>query len=200
MARDPQGTLITRHAPIDRLFHWTTALAVLLLLGGLVRWMPLHGIAGVLLCIAVAFHLLRAAFGNTLRHVLIWPRHLREYAQGRRAAKYTLPQKLMHALLGFAVLVACLTGALLLVRMDTPLWQGNAYLMSVPAWDAVRTLHHAAAGCVLVSSLVHIVYYLLPARRAYLRAMINGQMTREDAAKFHDPARWSGQRKDDPRD
>ena len=35
-------------------------------------------------------------------------------------------------------------------------------------------------------------FSLLPEKRAYLRAMIGGQMTRAEAAEFHDPQRWSG--------
>ena len=52
--RDGDSPLITRHAPIDRVFHWITALAVLLLmasaflpiLGLKFSWVPLHWITG----------------------------------------------------------------------------------------------------------------------------------------------------------
>jgi len=143
-----------------------------------------------LLCIAVVLHALRAAFSRSMRHMLIWPRHLREFWRGERAARHTLPQKLMHAVLGFAVLLACVTGVLLLTK---------AYLPGGQAGETIHSLHRVSAIAILVLSVVHIVYYLLPGKRAYLRAMIRGQMTRAEAAQFHDPARWSGQRKDDPR-
>src|SRR5262245_42278096 len=69
----PEGDsplLITRHAPIDRAFHWVTALAVLLLTGSAFlpilglkfSWVPLHWITGVVLAIAVAFHTVRSTF------------------------------------------------------------------------------------------------------------------------------------------
>jgi formate dehydrogenase subunit gamma len=198
--------LITRHAPVDRVFHWVTALAVLLLTGSAFlpilglkfSWVPLHWITGVVLTLAVAFHTVRSTFFRRLRCMLIWPRHLREFVQGRKAAKYTLPQKLMHAVLGFSVLVVTVTGVIMLAKVDTPLWKRDPYLLEQSTWGIVYVLHGASALLILTLSLLHIYFSLLPEKRAYLRAMINGRMTREEAAEFHDPQRWSGQRKDDP--
>ena len=205
---DPAQTLITRHAPIDRVFHWVTALAVLLLLasaflpilGLKFSWVPLHWITGVVLTVAVLFHTVRATFFQRLRCMLIWPRHLREFAQGKKAAKYTLPQKLMHAVLGFAVLVATVTGVIMLAKVDTPFWKRDPYLLDASTWGVVYVLHGASALLILMLTMWHIYFSLLPEKRAYLRAMIGGQMTRAEAAVFHDPARWSGQRKDDPKE
>jgi formate dehydrogenase subunit gamma len=205
---DAAQTLITRHAPIDRAFHWVTALAVLLLLasaflpilGLKFPWVPLHWITGVVLTVAVLFHTVRATFFQRLRCMLIWPRHLREFARGKKAAKYTLPQKLMHAVLGFAVLVATVTGVIMLAKVDTPFWKRDPYLLDASTWGVVYVLHGASALLILVLTMWHIYFSLLPEKRAYLRAMIGGQMTREEAAEFHDPERWSGQRKDDPKE
>jgi len=69
------SNLITRHAPIDRVFHWITALAVLVLLGSAFlpilglrfSWVPLHWITGVVLTAAVLFHLVRASLFQRLR-------------------------------------------------------------------------------------------------------------------------------------
>ncbi len=67
--REGDSPLITRHAPIDRVFHWITALAVLLLLGSAFlpilglkfSWVPLHWITGLVLTVAVLFHLVRSS-------------------------------------------------------------------------------------------------------------------------------------------
>jgi len=212
MARPAQAlntsALITRHAPIDRVFHWITALAVLLLLasaflpilGLKFSWVPLHWITGVVLCVAVLFHAVQSTFFRRLKCMLIFPRHVREFAQGKKAAKYTLPQKLMHAVLGSAVLVACVTGAIMLAKVDTPFWQRNPYLLDASTWGVVYVLHGASALLILTLTMTHIYFSLLPEKRAYLRAMVGVQMTREEAAQYHDPARWSGNRKDDPRE
>ncbi len=203
-----QAAPITRHAPVDRLFHWITALAVLLLLGSAFlpilglkfSWVPLHWISGVVLTVAVLFHTVRSTFFQRLRCMLIRARDLRDFAQGKRAAKYTLPQKLMHAVLGFAVLVATVTGVIMLAKVDTPFWKRDPYLLDSSTWGIVYVLHGGAALVILTLVMAHIYFSLLPEKRAYLRSMIGGQMTRDEAAEHHDPARWSGERKDDPRE
>jgi len=202
----PDPNLITRHAPIDRVFHWITALAVLLLLasaflpilGLQFSWVPLHWITGVVLGAAVLFHVVRASFFQRLRCMVFGPKDLADLRSGRRAAKYTPAQKLMHAMLGTAVLVATVTGFIMLAKVDTPLWKRNPYLLEASTWGVVYVLHGAAALLTLTLTLLHIYFSLLPEKRGYLRAMIGGQMTRDEAAVYHDPNRWSGQRKDDP--
>jgi cytochrome b subunit of formate dehydrogenase len=200
--------LITRHRAIDRVFHWITAIAVLLLLasaflpilGLKFPWVPLHWITGVVLTVAVLFHTVRSTIFRRMKCMLIWPRHVREFAQGRRAAKYTLPQKLMHAVMGFAVLVATVTGVVMLAKIDTPFWERDPYLFDAGTWGIVYVLHGAASLVILTLTMAHIYFALLPEKRGYLRAMIGGQMTREEAAIHHDPERWSGLRKHDPRE
>lgn len=206
--RDGDSPLITRHAPIDRVFHWITALAVLLLLasaflpivGFKFSWVPLHWITGLVLTAAVVFHLVRASFFQRLRCIWIRVRDFGDASAGRRAAKYTLAQKLMHAAMGTAVLVVTVTGVIMLAKVDTPLWKRDPYLLETSTWGVVYVLHGAAALLILMLTMTHIYFSLLPEKRAYLRAMIGGQMTRTEAAQFHDPNRWSGERKDDPRE
>jgi cytochrome b subunit of formate dehydrogenase len=206
--RQGDSPLVTRHAPIDRLFHWITAVAVLLLLGSAFlpimgwkfSWVPLHWITGLVLTAAVAFHLVRSTTLRRLRCMWVGVRDIRDALGGRLAAKYTLAQKLMHAAMGTAVLVATVTGVIMLARVDTPLWNRNPYLLDPSTWGVVYVLHGAAALLCLTLTMTHIYFSLLPEKRAYLRAMIGGQMTRAEAARFHDPQRWSGQRKDDPRE
>lgn len=205
---NPAANVVTRHAPVDRVFHWVTALAVLLLLasaflpilGLKFTWVPLHWITGVVLGIAVLFHVVRASFFQRLRCMLFGPRDFRDARAGRLAAKYTLAQKLMHAAMGTAVLVATVTGFIMLAKVDTPLWKRNPYLLSADTWGIVYVLHGASALLILTFTMTHIYFSLLPEKRGYLRAMIGGQMTREEAAQYHDPNRWSGQRKNDPRE
>lgn len=203
-----QAQLITRHAPVDRVFHWITALAVLLLMasaflpiaGLKFPWVTLHWTTGVVLTLAVLFHLVRASFFQRLRCMWIGARDLRDARAGRRAAKYTFAQKLMHAGLGTAVLVATVTGVIMLAKVDTPFWKRDPYLLEASTWGVIYVLHGAASLICLTLTMTHVYFSLLPEKRAYLRAMIGGQMTRAEAAEFHDPQRWSGQRKDDPQE
>jgi cytochrome b subunit of formate dehydrogenase len=199
---------ITRHAPIDRIFHWISALAVLLLMGSAFlpivgwkfSWVPLHWITGVVLTVAVLFHFVRSTFFRRLRCMLVRPRDFGDAFKGRLAAKYTLAQKLMHAAMGTAVTVATVTGVIMLAKVDTPLWARNPYLLEASTWGVIYVLHGASALVTLTLTMAHVYFSLLPEKRAYLRAMIGGQLGRAEAAQFHDPTRWSGQRKDDPRE
>jgi cytochrome b subunit of formate dehydrogenase len=140
----------------------------------------------------------RATFFQPLRRMMPRPRDLGDLLQRRRAGKYTVAQKLMHAALGTAVLVAVVTGFIMLAKVDTPLWKRNPYLLETSTWGVVYVLHGAAALLTLTLTMTHVYFSLLPEKRAYLHAMIGGQMSREEAARIHDPQRWSGQRKDDP--
>lgn len=204
--RGGDGALVTRHAPVDRICHWITALAVLVLLGSAFlpiagwkfSWVPLHWITGLVLTAAVVFHVVRSTVYRRMRCMLIRPRDVGDALHGRRAAKYTLAQKLMHAGMGTAVLVATVTGLLMLAKVDSPLWTRDPYLLEASTWGVVYVLHGAAALVCLTLAMTHIYFSLLPEKRAYLRAMFTGQMTRAEAAAHHDPQRWSGQRKDDP--
>ncbi len=204
----PDEPRITRHAAVDRALHWITAASTLALLasgflpiaGLKFSWVPLHWISGVILTLAVLVHVLRSTFFRRLRCMLIRARDLRDALQGRKAAKYTLAQKGMHVLLGGAVLIATITGVLMLARIDTPFWQRNPYLLQADTWGIVYVLHGAAALVSLTLTMVHIYFSLLPEKRGYLRAMIGGSMARPEAAAYHDPQRWAGNRKNDPKD
>ena len=203
-----QHRLITRHAPVDRVFHWVTALAVLLLLasaflpilGLKFSWVPLHWITGVVLCVAVLFHLVRSTFFQRLRCMLIGAaRSARSCASGGAPPSTRWRRSSCTPCSAPRCWSPPVTGVIMLAKVDTPLWKRNPYLLDASTWGVVYVLHGAAALLILTLTMTHIYFSLLPEKRAYLRAMIGGQMTREEAAQFHDPQRWSGQRKDDPR-
>jgi formate dehydrogenase subunit gamma len=189
---------VVRHAGVDRAFHWVTAVTTLILLGtaflpilGLkFSWVPLHWMAGVVLVLATVFHGVRASFFQRLKCMWIRARDVRDAFAKRRAAKYTFAQKLMHAVLGTAVLVTVVTGVIMLAKVDTPFWQRNPYLLEAGTWGIVYVAHGAAALAILTLTMLHVYFSLLPEKRAYLRAMWGGSLSRGEAAQFHDPERW----------
>jgi formate dehydrogenase subunit gamma len=191
---------VSRHAAADRVFHWVTAVATLVLLGtaflpilGLrFSWVPLHWMTGVVLTLATLFHLVRASFFQRLKCMWIRVKDIRDALAHRRAAKYTFAQKLMHAVMGLAILVVVATGVVMLAKVDTPFWERNPYLISVETWGVVYVLHGAASLVLLTLVMLHVYFSLLPEKRAYLRAMWGGSMSRAEAAEYHDPARWPG--------
>lgn len=177
------GGRMLRHAGIDRLFHWITAVIMTVLLatsllpivGVRFPWFAIHWMAGLALTVIIALHVVRALF---------WQRPATMV--GVQAGKYTLPQKLMHLAWAVAVLVAITTGLLLLSKAGVPFLDRDPYVRTLQSWGVLTMLHDLAALLSLFLILVHVYFGLLPEKRAYLRAMTQGWISRADLAAEHD--------------
>jgi cytochrome b subunit of formate dehydrogenase len=201
---------VVRHALPDRLFHWLTALSVLTLLGtaflpilGLkFAWVTPHWIAGVVLTLAVLFHIARATSRERIRSMWIGAADLRDAVQFlrwnlRRAGvscpkpgKYSLAQKIFHHVILVIVLTAMVTGLMMMVRIDTPFWQRNPYWLAEDTWGVVYVLHDLAALCLITLSMIHVYFALRPDKLFYTRSMLKGWITEEEKREHHDAARW----------
>jgi cytochrome b subunit of formate dehydrogenase len=190
MANDNQK--LQRHAGIDRAFHWVTAVLLTLLLltsllpilGVQFAWYGVHWVSGLLLTLVILLHIVRALFWQRPRSMLISGADF-----SRRAGKYTLAQKLMHLAWGVAVLVAIVTGLLMLRKAGVSFMTRDPYVWSRSAWGVMTLLHDLAALLSVFLVLVHVYFGILPEKRAYLRAMIGGFITRRDLAVEHDVER-----------
>lgn len=152
--------------------------AFLPVLGLRFDWVPVHWIAGVLLAAAVLFHLWRVAFTHGLAAMAPARGDLRALARGGAAgpdAKYDLGQKLYHWGAAATTLALVATGALMLARIDTPLWRRDPSLLSDREWGVVYTLHGAAALLLVFLLVVHVYFALLPEHRRALAAMALGR-------------------------
>jgi cytochrome b subunit of formate dehydrogenase len=191
MANDTQR--LQRHAGIDRLFHWVTAVVLSLLLatsllpvlGVRFAWYAVHWISGLLLTLVILLHIVRALFWQRPRSMLLSAADF----TARGAGKYTLAQKLMHLGWTLAVLVAIVTGLLLLPKAGVPFMTRDPYTWSLRSWGVVTLLHDLAALLSVFLVLVHVYFAILPEKRAYLRAMVSGFITRRDLAAEHDVER-----------
>lgn len=202
---------IVRHALADRIFHWVTAASVLVLLGTAFLpivgvefgWVTIHWITGVVLTVAVLFHVVRASFWQPLRVVWIGRADLRDAAAivrrtfgGRDAApapkpgKYSFAQKVIHHAFAVVVLTTVVTGLLMLLRIDTPWWERNPYVLSDETWGIIYVLHGLGALFLITMVMTHIYFALRPEKLLFTRSMILGWITREEFAEHHDPNRW----------
>lgn len=180
-----------RHAGIDRVFHWGTAITMLLLLGTSLSpvlgvrfaWYGIHWVSGLVLTLLIVLHIVRALFWQRPRTML-----LLSAADFRAdgAGKYTLPQKLMHLAWAVAILVAVVTGLLLLRKAGVPFMERDPYVRSVAGWGVLTLLHDLAALLSVFLVLVHVYFGILPEKRAYLKAMVTGLMSRSDLQVEHD--------------
>ncbi|HXC58508.1 MAG TPA: cytochrome b/b6 domain-containing protein [Steroidobacteraceae bacterium] len=184
---------LQRHAGIDRLFHWITAVVMTVLLvtsllpvvGLRFAWYSVHWMSGLLLTLIILLHIVRALFWQSAGSMLLSGADF----SARRAGKYTLAQKLMHLGWTLAVLVAIVTGLLLLRKAGVPFIDRDPYAWSLRAWGLVTLLHDLAALLSVFLVLVHVYFAILPEKRAYLRAMVSGLITRRDLAAEHDVER-----------
>ncbi|HEX6992808.1 MAG TPA: cytochrome b/b6 domain-containing protein [Gammaproteobacteria bacterium] len=209
-AAERASSRIERHALIDRLFHWVTAVTVLVLLataflpvlGVQFAWVTPHWIAGLVLIAAILFHVVRAPLAQSLRAMWIGADDLRDLAAIARfnlrlasapppkPGKYSLAQKLIHLLFAVVLLTAAVTGALMMVRMDTPWWQRNPYWLADSTWGIVYVLHGLAALLLVTMIIAHVYFALRPEKLLFTRSMIRGWITREEYERHHDPERW----------
>jgi cytochrome b subunit of formate dehydrogenase len=180
------GERVERHKGVDRLFHWLTAAAVLTLMAtgllpalGIARfdWVVIHWSVGIVLVVLVLFHIVRALFWQKLKCMFALSA---DEITGKKVKKYSVAQKLMHHAMTLMVLAAVITGCLMLIKMDTPLWKRDPYTLSQATWGVIYVIHGAAAVTAITLVFLHVYFAILPEKRMYLRAMIKGWMTREE--------------------
>jgi cytochrome b subunit of formate dehydrogenase len=200
---------IVRHAPADRLLHWVTAACVLTLLGTAFLpivgidfgWVTIHWIAGLVLGVAVVLHIVRVLVRGTWGAMWIGRADLADAADvvgatlrrslpTRRPGKYSVAQKLIHHAFTIVVLTTLVTGSLMLLRIDTPWWQRNPYLLADATWGIVYVLHGLAALMLVTMVMMHVYFALRPEKLMFTRAMLLGWITRRELTEHHDPERW----------
>jgi len=208
---------LIRHQLVDRLYHWTMAVTVLVLLGtsflpiwGLkFPWIDAHWIAGVLLTLFVACHMVRALFWQDPRSMLIGVRDWRGMVQAtqwllrrrkeapERPGRYPLLQKLYHHGIALFVLLILATGIAMMAKIDGPFWTRNPYLLSSDTWAAIYVVHDLAAMLVLAALIIHIYFALRPDKLWNTRAMIFGWIKRSDYVGHYDPELWRAEALDE---
>lgn len=201
---------VVRHSLASRLFHWSMAAAVFVLLvtgffpvlGIHFDWVQIHWIAGLVLIGTVLFHIVHASFWLGLRNILISAADWREFRQeidnvlGRGApppkpGKYPVDQRLFHHLISLASFGVILTGILMMVRVDNPFFTRNPYILADSTWGWVYVLHGLSAVGLVGMIVAHVYFAILPEKRFMTVSMIVGWITRKDYLTHHDPERWA---------
>lgn len=200
---------IVRHAFADRLFHWLAAACVLTLLataflpilGVEFGWVTVHWVAGLVLAAALLYHVVRVLVRGTFGSMWIGRADfadaldvaraaLRRALPTRKPGKYSIAQKLIHHAFTVAVLTTLVTGGFMLLRIDTPWWERNPYLLANSTWGIVYVLHGLAALLLVTMVMLHVYFALRPEKLKFLRAMILGWITRSEFEAHHDKERW----------
>lgn len=181
-----------------RVFHWLLAAAVLTsLVTGLVgnEWMVWHGRSGLLIAGLLAFRMVWGVFGSTyarfdtlLRAVCAVPGYLR--GQWRGAGHNPLGSLSVFAMLFFLVIqVVCGLFATDDLAFTGPLYHlvNSETILDISGW------HRQGAWFVMALVVLHlaaIFWHVRIKHRPLLKAMIDGDAVRTDAAQ--QPARGGG--------
>ena len=189
---------VQRHKLIDRIYHWLMALSVLILmvtaflpiLGWKFEWLDLHWITGVVLTLAVLFHIIRAVCWQDFWAMFFGSRDLRDLTAGSKPGKYTPAQKLYHLGVSLLILAAIGTGLLMLLKIDTPWWRRDPYWFNDTQWGVIYVIHGFAAMALVTMVMIHIYFALRPDEWRLTRSMFRGWITSKEYLDHHDPKRW----------
>lgn len=195
---------ITRHTLIDRLFHWGMAATMIALMGTALcpilgiefDWVPIHWIAGVILAVLIVWHTVRAIFQQDLMSMWVGPGELIKTLSALKSGvfpksgKYSIAQRMMHNAVTVVGLAALITGLLMLVRIDTPFWERDPYLLSQTTWGYVYVVHGLSAVLFFGMVMMHVYFALRPEKLFYTRSMILGWITKSEFDANHDETLW----------
>ena len=200
---------ILRHSLGSRFFHWSMSIAVFVLLvtgffpvlGIQFDWITIHWIAGFALIGTVVFHIFHASFWLGLKNIWVGSGDWKEFRQGLANAlgsapappkpgKYPVEQRLFHHMVSLASFGVILTGLLMMVRVENPIFNRNPYLLGDSTWGWVYVLHGLSAVGLVGMIIAHVYFAILPEKRWMTMSMIAGWITKKDYLAHHDPDRW----------
>ncbi|TDJ38099.1 MAG: cytochrome b/b6 domain-containing protein [Gammaproteobacteria bacterium] len=208
--QDSSAAQVLRHRLAERLFHWLMAVCMLVLLltgflpvlGVNFAWVDPHWIAGVILTVLVLFHVVRALFFLSLSNIWIRWREftgsvsavtaeaLGKSNRNRKIGKYSVGQKGFHHAVALVVLLAIVTGLVMMVGIDGPFWERNPFIISESSRGLVFVLHGFAGLISITMVMVHVYFAMRPEKMYMTRSMIRGWISREEFEQNHDPELW----------
>ena len=171
-------------------------------LGVKFAWVDPHWIAGVMLTLLVLMHIVRALFFLTPSNIWIRWREFTgslnattKKALGgprlnRKIGKYSVGQKVFHHAVASVVLVAIVTGLIMMIGIDGPFWERNPFLISEASRGLVFVLHGFAGLISITMIMVHIYFAVRPEKLYMTRSMLRGWISREEFEQYHDPELW----------
>ena len=208
-ARPDLPERIARHSLAARLFHWVMAAAMFVLLftaflpvvGVQFPWVTWHWMAGIVLTVSILFHIVHATVWLDFWSIWVGPKDVPELkaellrelghdVDGPKPGKYPLGNRLYHLAIvaaGFAVVG---TGLFMMVRVETPFFTRDPYLLGDAAWGVTYVLHGLAGVSLVGLVIAHVYFAIRPDKWWITKSMILGWITRRQYLEHHDPDRW----------
>ncbi len=204
---------ITRHSLVARLFHWVMAAAMFVLLftaflpvvGIQFPWVTWHWVAGLVLTGSILFHIIHASVWLDFWSIWVGPRDLPEFraemlrelgheVPGPKPAKYPLGNRLYHLAIVAAAFAVVGTGLFMMVRVRTPFFTRDPYLLTDATWGLTYVLHGLAGVSLVGLVIAHVYFAVRPDKWWITKSMILGWITRRQYLEHHDPERWAVKR------
>jgi formate dehydrogenase subunit gamma len=206
----PENSRLERHELVDRTLHWLIALAMITLLctgllpvlGVKFEWVLIHWVAGILLTLVVIVHIIRVMVLGRLPLMKLSKQEVvnqieaihgdltRPDNSSFKTGKYSPAQKGYHYAMVILVLTAIATGLFMLIRIDSPFWDRDPYLLTQEIWGFIYVLHGFSALGSISLIMIHIYFALRPEKLFYTRSMLLGWITPGEHQEYHDPALW----------
>ncbi len=202
---------VERHGAGARVFHWLMTIAMLALLvtgflpivGIQFAWVTIHWIAGLVLIAALVYHLVHVFLRRSLMTMWVDAAdrqgarlRLRRTFGARvsepgKPGKYPLENKLYHHIVALTSVAVVVTGVLMMVRVPTPFWARNPYLLTDFTWGVIYVLHGLVSVALVTLIMVHVYFAVRPEKRWLTWSMIYGWIGRAEYLQHHDPQRWT---------
>ena len=201
---------IGRHSGAARLFHWVMAAAMFVLLvtaflpiaGVRFPWVTWHWIAGLVLTSSIVFHIIHATVWLDFWSIWVGPKDIPELkteilremghdVAGPRPGKYPLGNRLYHLAIVVVALAVIASGLVMMVRVRTPIFTRNPYLLTDATWGFTYVLHGMAGVALVGLVIAHVYFAVRPEKWWITKSMILGWITRRQYLEHHDPHRWN---------
>jgi cytochrome b subunit of formate dehydrogenase len=202
---------VQRHSLAARIFHWTMSACMLTLLVTafvpvmgleIPAWVTIHWIAGVALILTIIYHIIHSigwqdfwsmmSFGpKFFRSGAAQMKHLvSPSAPEPKVGKYPFDHRMYHHSVIVASLAAIVTGVIMMMRIDTPFFTRNPYLVSDEAAGTIFAIHGVAGVAFILLIASHIYFALRPDKRWLFWSMVRGWISRDAYLEHFDPKEW----------
>ena len=202
---------IQRHTLAARIFHWAMSATMLTLLVTafvpvmgleIPAWVTIHWIAGVAMIATILYHIVHAIgwqdfwsmmnFGPSFfRDLFAQMQHLMSSsAPEPKSGKYPIDHRLYHHAVIVFSLGAAVTGVIMMMRIDTPFFTRDPYLVSDQTAGLIFAIHGIAGVGFILLIASHIYFALRPDKRWITWSMVRGWIDREHYVEHFDPNKW----------
>jgi cytochrome b subunit of formate dehydrogenase len=116
-----------------------------------------------------------------------------------KGGKYPFDHRMYHHAVIVASLAAAVTGVIMMMRIDTPFFERNPYLVTDETAGVIFAIHGVAGVAFILLIASHIYFALRPDKRWLFWSMVRGWISRDAYLEHFDPKEWPAKPADSSR-